>query len=105
MFRVINYENSSVPFQITKPLVVNLTEIFGKGNEPSVYEFEKMLSELYFEKTYIDNFKLMKNIDNTKRVITNIIGNETQIKWDDGNNNMMLVFKACGVNKLPQIKD
>ena len=105
MFRVINYENSSVPFQITKPLMVNLTEIFGKGNEPSVYEFEKMLSELYFEKTYIDNFKLMKNIDNTKRIITNMMGNETQIKWVDGNNNMMLVFKPCGVNNLPQIKD
>ena len=105
MFRVINYENSSVPFQITKPLMVNLTEVFGKGNEPSVYEFEKMLSELYFEKTYIDNFELMKNIDNTKSVITNMIGNETQIKWADGNNNMMLVFKPCGVNNLPQIKD
>ena len=105
MFRVINYENSSVPFQITKPLMVNLTEIFGKGKEPSAYEFEKMLSELYFEKTYIDNFGLMKKIDNTKRIITNMIGNETQIKWVDGNNNMMLVFKPCGVNNLPQIKD
>ena len=60
MFRVINYENSSVPFQVTKPLMVNLTKVFGKGNEPSVYDFEKMLSELYFEKTYIDNFNLMK---------------------------------------------
>ena len=105
MFRVINYENSSVPFQVTKPLMVNLTKVFGKGNEPSAYEFEKMLSELYFEKTYIDNFNLMKKIDNTKRVITNIIENETQIKWLDGNNNMMLVFKPCGVNNLPQIKD
>lgn len=105
MFRVINYENSSVPFQVTKPLMINLTEIFGKGNEPSAYEFEKMLSELYFEKTYIDNFNLMKKIDNTKRVITNIIGNETQIKWADGNNNMKLIFKPCGVNNLPQIKD
>ena len=105
MFRVINYENSSVPFQITKPLMVNLTEIFGKGNEPNAYEFEKMLSELYFEKTYIENFELMKKIDNIKRVNTNMIGNETQIKWFDGNNNMMLVFKPCGVNQLPQIKD
>ena len=105
MFRVINYENSSVPFQVTKPLMVNLTKVFGEGNEPSAREFEKMLSELYFEKTYIDNSELMKKIDNTKRVITNMIGNETQIKWVDGNNNMMLVFKPCGVNNLPQIKD
>lgn len=105
MFRVINYENSSVPFQVTKPLMVNLTKIFGEGNEPSAHEFEKMLSELYFEKTYIDNSELIKKIDNTKRVITNTIGKETQIKWVDGNNNMMLVFKPCGVNNLPQIKD
>ena len=105
MFRVINYENSSVPFQVTKPLMVNLTKVFGEGNEPSAREFEKMLSELYFEKTYIDNSELMKKIDNTKRVITNVIGKETQIKWVDGNNNMMLVFKPCGVNNLPQIKD
>ena len=105
MFRVINYENSSVPFQISKPLMVNLTEIFGKGNEPSTYDFEKMLNELYFEKTYIDNFSLMKKIDNTKRVITNIIENETQVKWIDGKNNMKLIFKPCGVNNLPQIKD
>ena len=108
MFRVINYENSSVPITVTKPLMVNLTKVFGKGLEPNITEFENMLSELYFEKTYIDDFriqKLMQKVDNNNSVITKTIGNETQIKWNDGNNNMMLVFKPCGVNNLPQIKD
>ena len=108
MFRIINYENSSVPITATKPLMVNLTKVFGKGLEPNITDFENMLSELYFEKTYIDDFriqKLMKKVDNNNSVITKTIGNETQIKWNDGNNNMMLVFKPCGVNNLPQIKD
>ena len=108
MFRVINYENSSVPFTVTKPLVVNLTKVFGKGFEPNISEFEKMIGELYFEKTYVDDIRirqLMQKVDNTKSVITKTIGNETQISWIDGNNNMKLVFKPCGVNNLPQIKD
>ena len=108
MFRVINYENSNIPISVTKPLVVNLTKVFGKGLEPTLEEFEKKVDNLYFEKAYIDDIRisqLMQKVDNTKSVITKTIGNETQISWIDGNNNMKLVFKPCGVNNLPQIKD
>lgn len=62
-------------------------------------------SDLLIERNRIDNFNLIKTVNTTKQVITNISGNETQINWNDGNNKMMLVFKPCGVNNLPQIKD
>ena len=123
MFRIVLYENTSLFFQATQPVMVNLTKTFGKGNEPTAQEFEDMLGDLYFENTIVDNFDfknkistINKKIESIKEIInektesgnsikTNIEGNETQIKWTDGNNNMMLVIKPCGVNNLPQIKD
>ena len=113
MLRIILYENTSLFFQATKPVMVNLTKTFGKGNEPTVQEFEDMLDDLYFENTIVDNFDFKNKISAINKKIesignsikTNIEGNKTQIKWTDGNNNMMLVFKPCGVNNLPQIKD
>ena len=45
-FRIADYATSNwQEISMTKPLVVNLTDTFGKGKEPNIYEFEEYIHE------------------------------------------------------------
>ena len=80
-------EVSPLGIRIKKPMLVNLTELYGSGNEPTVEEFEEVLSKFpdyWFEsktnlftfKELVDDFKLEQS--NIKKVETDL----TQHKED-----------------------
>lgn len=78
-------EVSPLGIRIKKPMLVNLTELYGSGNEPTVEEFEEVLSKfpdywiesktnLFTFKELVDDFKLeQSNINELENRVSTLV--------------------------------
>lgn len=110
--RLIDYmPEPTANFYLSNPLIINLTETFGAGNEPTKEELETDIlrnqKTLFFDyKTTVDDHDLIKGFGVRPMYVDYTPGNDLIVSFKYNEmSDMRITFGKCGVNQLFSFKN
>ncbi|MBP3908972.1 MAG: BppU family phage baseplate upper protein, partial [Turicibacter sp.] len=110
--RLIDYmPEPNANFYLSNPLIINLTETFGAGNEPTKEELETDIlrnrKTLFFDyKTTVDDHDLIKGFGVRPMYVDYTPGNDLIVSFKYNEmSDMRITFGKCGVNQLFSFKN